>query len=86
MPASYLAKVTLWRIEARLYTLLDHKTWDLGEQLPGDYYGAKGPMKMTVQSQQDLRQAAWERFRDMDLFFVKVSCVVWRKVDEAYPK
>ena len=70
---SHYAKVTLWRVEAQLYALTEDKTWDLGRQLPGYYRGAETPLGMPFQAREGLRQAAWERFRDMDLFFVKVS-------------
>lgn len=71
VPVSHLAKVTLWRVEAGLYSLLDAKTQDLGRQLP-DYYGSENPAELSMQTKDRLKQAAWERFRSMDLFFVKV--------------
>ena len=68
---SHLAKVTLWRVEAGLYSLLDSKTWDLGRQLP-DYYGAETPAELSMQARERLKEAAWKRFQSLDLFFVKV--------------
>ena len=70
---SNLAKITLWRVESLLYSLLDKKTWDLGQQLP-NYYEGGSPVLMTLPARERLREAAWERFRSMDLFFVRVSC------------
>lgn len=79
VPVSHLAKVTLWRVEGRLYSLLEEKTWDLGHELP-DYYGVESPLSMSLPARERLKQAAWERFRDMDLFFVKVSCCLLRRL------
>lgn len=71
-PVSRLAKITLWRVEWDLYSLTSEKYWDLGLQLPG-YYGDDGPGSMSFKTKQRLKQAAWERFLNTDMFFVKLS-------------
>lgn len=72
-PVSSLAKFSLWRTEWTRYTLISEKLWDLGRQLPG-YYGDDDPSVMSLDTKVRLKQAAWERFSAMDMFFVKV-CV-----------
>lgn len=69
--ADHLAKMTLWRTDAGLYALTDDKVLDLGRQLPG-YYGTEKPSEMRPQTRERLRREAWELFKRMDLFFVKV--------------
>ncbi|KAJ3495710.1 hypothetical protein NLG97_g3197 [Lecanicillium saksenae] len=71
-PVSRLAKITLWRTEWELYSLLSEKYWDIGQQLP-DYYAGEDPSAMSFQTKQKLKQAAWERFAATDMFFVKLS-------------
>ncbi|KAF4458598.1 hypothetical protein FALBO_14665, partial [Fusarium albosuccineum] len=75
-PVSSLAKLTLWRIEWSLYSLVDEKLWDLGRQLP-NYYGEEDPSELRFQTKQRLKQEAWERFLNMNMFFVKVSDVMY---------
>ncbi|KAM0562178.1 hypothetical protein ACHAPJ_002623 [Fusarium lateritium] len=75
-PVSQLAKVTLWRIEWRLYSLVDEKLWDLGRQLP-DYYGDEDPSELCFQTKQRLKEEAWQKFLNMDMFFVKVSDLMY---------
>lgn len=70
-PVSQLAKMSLWRVEWRLYSLVDDKVWDLGRQLP-EYYGDEDPSELCFHTKQRLREEAWEKFRNMDMFFVKV--------------
>jgi hypothetical protein len=70
-PVSSLAKTTLWRIEAGLYSLTDDRVIHLGRQLPG-YYGNDDPAELSFQAREHLRSEAWRRFSNMDLFFVKV--------------
>ncbi|RMJ06521.1 hypothetical protein CDV36_013882 [Fusarium kuroshium] len=76
VPVSSLAKLTLWRIEWSLYSLVDEKLWDLGRQLP-NYYGDEDPSELRFQTKQRLKQEAWERFLDMEMFFVKVSDLMY---------
>ncbi|XWW97399.1 hypothetical protein V2A60_005381 [Cordyceps javanica] len=71
-PVSHLAKLTLWRTEWELYSLLSEKFWDIGQQLP-DYYNGEDPATMSFQTKQKLKQAAWERFAATKMFFVKLS-------------
>lgn len=68
---THLAKLTLWRLEAGLYSLTDSRVLDLGRQLPG-YYGSENPSELSRPTVERLRQEAWERFDQMNLFFVKV--------------
>ncbi|KAF5022054.1 hypothetical protein F66182_5900 [Fusarium sp. NRRL 66182] len=75
-PVSQLAKLTLWRVEWRLYSLLNEKLWDLGRQLP-EYYDDEDPSELCFQTKQRLKEEAWERFRNMDMFFVKVSDLMY---------
>ncbi|KAF4121220.1 Ankyrin repeat [Geosmithia morbida] len=74
VPASHLAKASLWRVESRLYTLTDPDLWEIGCQLPG-YYGPgrSGSRGLAPEAHQALVVAARERFFNMDLFFVKAS-------------
>lgn len=68
---SELGKKTLWRTEWPRYSLLAEKLWDIGRQLPG-HYGDEDPSSMKFETREHLQQAAWDRFLQMDLFFVKV--------------
>lgn len=74
MPATYLAKLTLWRIEWQLYSLVSRKLWDLGRQLP-EYYDGQDPGEMCFEIRERLKLEAWERFRTTDMFFVKVGAL-----------
>lgn len=71
-PVTELAKLSLWRVEWRLYSLLDDKLWDLGRQLP-EYYGDEDPSELGYGTKQRLKAEAWEKFLNMDMFFVKVT-------------
>lgn len=75
-PVSQLAKMTLWRTEWDLYSLISEKYWDIGRQLP-DYYNGEAPASMSFQTKQRLKQAAWERFVATDMFFVKLSDLLY---------
>ncbi|PHH88373.1 hypothetical protein CDD83_7618 [Cordyceps sp. RAO-2017] len=75
-PVTSLAKQSLWRTEWVRYALVSDKLWDLGRQLPG-YYGDEDPAAMTFETKRRLKQAAWERFLAMDMFFVKVSDLLY---------
>lgn len=74
VPVSNLAKLTIWRTEWTRYALVAEKLWDLGRQLPG-YYGDEGPSALSFQSKEHLKRVAWDKFLNMDMFFVKV-CVL----------
>lgn len=71
VPVSTLAKETLWRTEWRQYSLASQQYFDLGREVPGLY--PKDPLELTAAEKEELKQSAWERFRDMPMFFVKVS-------------
>ncbi|KAI1026953.1 hypothetical protein LB504_007697 [Fusarium proliferatum] len=75
-PVTELAKLSLWRVEWRLYSLLDDKLWDLGRQLP-EYYGDEDPIELGYGTKQRLKAEAWEKFLNMDMFFVKVSDLMY---------
>ncbi|XP_044724277.1 ankyrin repeats (3 copies) domain-containing protein [Hirsutella rhossiliensis] len=75
-PVSSLAKLTIWRTEWTRYALISDKLWDLGRQLPG-YYGDEDPSAMNFDTKERLKNAAWERFLAMDMFFVKVSDLLY---------
>ncbi|KAF4495458.1 nasopharyngeal carcinoma susceptibility LZ16 [Fusarium agapanthi] len=75
-PVTELAKLSLWRVEWRLYSLLDDKLWDLGRQLP-EYYGDEDPSEFSYGTKQRLKAEAWEKFLNMDMFFVKVSDLMY---------
>lgn len=72
VPATDLAKLTLWRVEWNLYSLVSPSVWDLGRQLP-NYYGGEDPSTINFQTKERLKIEAWERFLSTDMFFVKVS-------------
>ncbi|KAF4986567.1 hypothetical protein FGRMN_10775 [Fusarium graminum] len=76
VPVSQLAKMSLWRVEWSLYSLLDEKVWDLGRQVPG-CYGDEDPSKLRFQAKKQLREEAWEKFRNLDMFFVKMSDLMY---------
>ncbi|KJZ74103.1 hypothetical protein HIM_06552 [Hirsutella minnesotensis 3608] len=75
-PVSNLAKLTLWRTEWARYALISDKLWDLGRQLPG-YYGDEEPSSLSFDTKERLKQAAWEKFSALDMFFVKVSDLLY---------
>ncbi|PNY26948.1 Protein HOS4 [Tolypocladium capitatum] len=75
-PVSRLAKISIWRTEGLRYALTSHLFWDIGLQLPG-YYGVEDPSTMGTAVIEQLRRAAWERFCAMDMFFVKVSDLLY---------
>lgn len=77
---SPLAKLTIWRTEWTRYALISDKLWDLGRQLPG-YYGDEDPSAISFDTKERLKQAAWERFLAMDMFFVKVGMDPGKSVD-----
>lgn len=76
IPVSRLGKITVWRTEWSRYSLLAEKLWDLGRQIPG-YYGDEDPATMNFHAKEALKKAAWERFLSTDLFFVKLSDLLY---------
>ncbi|KAL6403964.1 hypothetical protein AUP68_13340 [Ilyonectria robusta] len=76
VPVTTLAKKSLWRVEWRMYSLISEKLWELGQQLP-DYYGEEDPCALRFQTKERLRMEAWERFLQTNMFFVKVSDLMY---------
>lgn len=44
----------------------------MGQQLP-EFYEANDPADWDFRTKERLKQEAWERFRNLELFFVKVG-------------
>lgn len=76
VPVSRLGKLTIWRTEWPRYSLLSEKLWDLGRQLPG-YYGDDDPSTLNFRAKETLKKAAWDRFLATELFFVKLSDLLY---------
>ncbi|RDA90305.1 hypothetical protein CP533_3340 [Ophiocordyceps camponoti-saundersi (nom. inval.)] len=74
-PANSLSKLSIWRSEWPFWSLRPDHLWDLGRQIPGYY--EKDPKDMDHDSFERLRIEGWERFRNMDMFFVKVSDLMY---------
>lgn len=72
IPASALAKRSIWRLESDRYALTSPGLYELGKQLPG-YYGGEEPERMGFRVTERLRSEAWKKFAALDTFFVKVS-------------
>jgi hypothetical protein len=70
---SYLAKRVIWRIESDRYALTSRDYHDLGLQLPAYYGEGVDPKKLSYVVTERLRGEAWDKFRKMDMFFVKVG-------------
>ncbi|RYO74155.1 hypothetical protein DL766_006583 [Monosporascus sp. MC13-8B] len=69
---SNVAKRVIWRLESDRYALTQGKLYDLGRQLPDDYYGGD-PSKVGYQRLEHLRGEASKLFLEADMWFVKVS-------------
>ncbi|KAF4821461.1 Protein HOS4 [Colletotrichum siamense] len=73
IPVSDLAKKVIWRLEADRYALITDSLYELGTGLP-DYYGeGQDPFKMSYRLKEKLRGEAREKFLKLDMFFVKLS-------------
>ena len=72
IPASYIAKLAIWRVEGDRFALTDPRLYDLGKQLAG-YYGQDNAEPTNYRATEKLRAEAWEKFKAVDMFFVKVS-------------
>ncbi|WYZ40461.1 hypothetical protein EsH8_IV_000802 [Colletotrichum jinshuiense] len=73
IPVSDLAKKVIWRLESDRYSLIAESLFELGAALP-DYYGeGQDPFKMNYRVKERLRGEAREKFLKMDMFFVKLS-------------
>ncbi|KAF7547986.1 hypothetical protein G7046_g8833 [Stylonectria norvegica] len=75
-PVTELAKITLWKVEWPLYSLQAEKLWDLGLQLP-NYYDGEDPAALNIDTKRRLKEEAWQRFSKLDMFFVKVSDLMY---------
>lgn len=75
IPVSDLAKETIWRTEWMQYSLASQQYFDLGREVPGLY--PKEPTDLTPAEKEELKKAAWERFSNLPMFFVKVSEVLY---------
>lgn len=84
VPASYIAKRIIWRLESDRYALTSPSLYDIGKQLSG-YYGAEEPDSMSYTVTERLRGEAWEKFVAMDMFFVKVSSAIHSNCCSAKP-
>ncbi|KAF6815708.1 hypothetical protein CSOJ01_03388 [Colletotrichum sojae] len=77
VPVSDLAKKVIWRLESDRYALTTENLFELGTGLP-DYYGeGQDPFKMNFRVREQLRGEAREKFLKMDMFFVKVSDLMY---------
>ncbi|KAK1598641.1 uncharacterized protein LY79DRAFT_623302 [Colletotrichum navitas] len=73
IPVSDLAKKVIWRLESDRYALINEGLYELGAGL-SDYYGeGQDPFKMSYRTKERLRGEAREKFLKLDMFFVKVS-------------
>ncbi|KAK2050534.1 hypothetical protein LZ31DRAFT_455150 [Colletotrichum somersetense] len=73
VPVSDLAKKVIWRLESDRYALINEGLYELGVGLP-DYYGeGQDPSKMSYRTKERLRGEAREKFLKLDMFFVKLS-------------
>ncbi|PHH69820.1 hypothetical protein CDD80_6468 [Ophiocordyceps camponoti-rufipedis] len=74
-PVNSLSKMSMWRTEWLFWILKKEELWDLGRQIPGYY--EKDPSLLGHYGFERLKDEAWPRFRDMDMFFVKVSDLMY---------
>ncbi|GKT88183.1 ankyrin repeat protein [Colletotrichum tofieldiae] len=73
IPVSDLAKKVIWRLESDRYALINESLYELGTGLP-DYYGeGQDPFRMSYRMKEKLRGEAREKFLKLEMFFVKVS-------------
>ncbi|KAK3357429.1 hypothetical protein B0T25DRAFT_589702 [Lasiosphaeria hispida] len=72
IPASYVAKRIIWRLESDRFALTLPNLYELGKQIP-EYYGDVEPERMSYRVTEGLRADAWKKFVQMDTFFVKAS-------------
>lgn len=50
--------------------------WDLGYQLPG-LYTAEDPTRMSHQARIALERGSWQRFRDLECFFIRLNDLMY---------
>ncbi|KAI3395285.1 hypothetical protein diail_1483 [Diaporthe ilicicola] len=72
VPASEAAKYVILGKGRPSCGLIDADEWDLGRQLPGYYFG-KEPGQLSFKEKRQLQESSKLKFMDMDLFFVKLS-------------
>ncbi|ROW12060.1 hypothetical protein VMCG_00766 [Cytospora schulzeri] len=72
VPASEAAKYVILGKRRPSCGLIDADEWDLGRQLPGYYFG-KEPELLSFKEKQLLQEESKLKFRGLDLFFVKLS-------------
>ncbi|KUI65059.1 Protein HOS4 [Cytospora mali] len=72
VPASEAAKYVILGKKRPSCGLIDVDEWDLGRQLPGYYFG-KEPELLSFKEKQQLQEESKLKFRGLDLFFVKLS-------------
>lgn len=53
------------------YSLASQQYFDIGREVPGLY--PHEPTELTSTEKEDIKRGAWERFRELPMFFVKVS-------------
>ncbi|OAQ84728.1 ankyrin repeat protein [Purpureocillium lilacinum] len=76
VPATKVAKLSVLKTEGGVYALTRQTVWDLGRQVP-DCYSVKDPSDLDTAGMEEHRIAAQERFLAMDMFFVKVSDLLY---------
>ncbi|KKY32705.1 putative ankyrin repeat protein [Diaporthe ampelina] len=72
VPASEAAKYVILGKGRPSCGLIDADEWDLGRQLPG-YYLGKEPGQLSFKEKRQLQESSKLKFMNMDLFFVKLS-------------
>ncbi|WQF75979.1 Putative ankyrin repeat-containing domain superfamily [Colletotrichum destructivum] len=73
IPVSDLAKKVIWRLESDRYALVNESLYELGTDLSNYYGDGQDPFKMSYRMKERLRGEAREKFLKLDMFFVKVS-------------
>lgn len=76
VPASEAAKYVILGKRRPSCGLIDVDEFDLGRQLP-DYYFGKEPELLSFKEKQQLQEESKLKFRELDLFFVKVRIFVF---------
>ncbi|KAL5627673.1 hypothetical protein BROUX41_003826 [Berkeleyomyces rouxiae] len=75
--ATRIAKTMIWRVENDRYALTSPRYYEIGVQLV-DYYGhPNDPNLMDHNTLERLRNEAMTRFFEMDMFFVKLSDILF---------
>ncbi|KKA28149.1 hypothetical protein TD95_000964 [Thielaviopsis punctulata] len=77
IPATRIAKTMIWRVENDRYALTSPRYFDIGRELPSYYGEPNDPDRMTQQTMERLREDAMTCFFNMDMFFVKLSDLMY---------